>query len=128
MGRKSIRFVQGKGEIRLPLASAPFLFGLTGGKPVAVEELELWPGDRVGFRTDAAGAVDFLELQPPVSTSQKCRPAQSAAAKFRSRVTPGRSSTMAGRPPTIRLNRVDLPTLGRPTMTTVAFLTERGSR
>lgn len=75
MGRKSIRFVQGKGEIRLPLASAPFLFGLTGGKPVAVEKLELWPGDRVGFRTDAAGAVDFLELQPPVKGASDDRSA-----------------------------------------------------
>src|SRR5690606_2275249 len=34
----------------------------------------------------------------------------------RSRVTPGRSSTRAMRRPTSRLNSVDLPTLGRPTM------------
>src|SRR5919106_2956475 len=38
---------------------------------------------------------------------------------MRSRVTPGVSSTIARRRPVIRLKRVDLPTLGRPTMATV---------
>src|SRR5262249_35213402 len=36
----------------------------------------------------------------------------------RSRVTPGTSSTSAGRPPTRRLYSVDLPTFGRPTIAT----------
>src|SRR5204863_3232432 len=40
----------------------------------------------------------------------------------RSRVTPGRSSTNAKRLPTRRLNRVDLPTFGRPTMATVKLM------
>src|ERR1017187_4521076 len=35
---------------------------------------------------------------------------------MRSRVMPGSSPTMARREPTRRLNSVDLPTLGRPTM------------
>src|ERR1035441_3214 len=38
---------------------------------------------------------------------------------MRSRVMPGSSPTIARRCPVIRLKRVDLPTLGRPTMTTV---------
>src|SRR6266850_7278463 len=37
---------------------------------------------------------------------------------MRSRVVPGRSSTMAMRSPTRRLKRVDLPTFGRPTIAT----------
>ena len=38
---------------------------------------------------------------------------------MRSRVTPGVGSTSAWRRPTSRLNRVDLPTFGRPTIATV---------
>jgi hypothetical protein len=61
-----LRFVRGKGTIRLPLASSPALFGLGGGRVTATEQLELWPGDRVRYRTDDAGRIDFLELRPPV--------------------------------------------------------------
>src|SRR5260221_13839105 len=39
---------------------------------------------------------------------------------MRSRVVPGRSSTIATRSPTRRLKSVDLPTFGRPTMATTA--------
>src|SRR5690606_6834114 len=42
------------------------------------------------------------------------------SASRRSRVTPGVSSTSAILRPTSRLNSVDLPTLGRPTMATSA--------
>ena len=66
--------------------------------------------------------------QPPVSTSMKWTPSQSASVSLRSRVTPGRSSTMATCSPTIRLNSVLLPTLGRPTMTTVGKRHDAGSR
>src|SRR5579872_5369180 len=38
---------------------------------------------------------------------------------MRSRVIPGSSPTMARRCPVMRLKRVDFPTLGRPTITTV---------
>ena len=55
---------------------------------------------------------------PPVSTTVKACPHHSASSSLRSRVTPGRSSTTAARRPTMRLTRVDLPTLGRPAMTT----------
>ena len=44
---------------------------------------------------------------------------QAGPAWRRSRVTPGLSSTRASSCPTSRLNRVDLPTLGRPTIATV---------
>ena len=58
-------------------------------------------------------------IHPPVSTSSKCRPSHSASRAFRSRVTPGRSSTIASRLPRMRLNKVDFPTLGRPTIETI---------
>lgn len=66
MGQRSVRLVRGKGEMRLKLADRPFLFGLAGGKPVSVESLEIWPGDNVRYRVGADGAIDFLELVPPV--------------------------------------------------------------
>src|SRR5215212_2841909 len=46
-------------------------------------------------------------------------PSRLASPSRRSRVTPGRSSTSASFLPTSRLNRVDLPTLGRPTIATM---------
>src|SRR4051812_17120696 len=56
---------------------------------------------------------------PAVSMTLKTMPARFASPSRRSRVTPGRSSTSARRFPTSLLNRVDLPTFGRPTMATV---------
>ena len=53
-------------------------------------------------------------IHPPVSTSVNRRPSHSAVTALRSRVTPGRSCTMASRRPRMRLTSVDLPTLGRP--------------
>src|SRR5690242_10033220 len=58
---------------------------------------------------------------PPVSISSKRRPSCSASPWMRSRVMPGSSPTMARRCPVIRLKRVDFPTLGRPTITTVGM-------
>src|SRR5688500_12313466 len=57
---------------------------------------------------------------PPVSTSENSRPRHSTVPYSRSRVVPGRSSTIARRSPTSRLKRVDLPTFGRPTTATTA--------
>ena len=57
-------------------------------------------------------------IQPPVSTSSKEVPSHSAWTDFRSRVTPGCSSTTAMRRPTMRFSNEDLPTLGRPAITT----------
>ena len=45
-------------------------------------------------------------------------PAEGLSALSRSRVTPGRSCTIAIRFRAIQLNRADFPTLGRPTMAT----------
>jgi hypothetical protein len=83
--------------------------------------------DHVGFgdgdprlvldaRFDGVARVD---LEAAVSTSMNRRPFQSAMPYSRSRVVRARSSTIAARWPTIRLNRVDFPTLGRPTMATI---------
>src|SRR5688572_33164567 len=65
---------------------------------------------------------------PPVSTSENSRPRHSTVPYSRSRVVPGRSSTIASRSPTSRLKRVDLPTLGRPTTATTARGTLGGER
>ena len=59
---------------------------------------------------------------PAVSITVKVRSPSRATPSRRSRVTPGRSSTKASRLPTSRLNRVDLPTFGRPTMATVKLI------
>jgi len=66
LGQSSVRLVRGKGEVRLPVARGPYLFTRAGGRSVPAERLELWPGDRVRYRLDGAGAIDFLELVPPV--------------------------------------------------------------
>src|SRR5438552_5482009 len=58
---------------------------------------------------------------PPVSITSKRRPSCSATPWMRSRVMPGSSPTMARRCPVMRLKRVDFPTLGLPTMTTVGM-------
>ena len=57
-------------------------------------------------------------IQPPVSTRRNSRACHSATTSLRSRVTPAFSSTIASRRPTMRLNSVDFPTFGRPTMAT----------
>jgi len=66
LGKTSVRVIRGKSEVRVELASSPTLLGWSGGHPVPVDQLELWPGDRIRYRTDARGAIDFLELRPPV--------------------------------------------------------------
>src|SRR5690554_1374111 len=78
--------------------------------------------------TSAASTLRLMGLShsspdqsPPVSSSRKVRPSSvTTCASLTSRVTPGTSATMASRRPTRRLNRLDLPTLGRPTMATLA--------
>ncbi len=57
-----------------------------------------------------------------MSTSQKLFPAHSAREKCRSRVVPGSSVTIAVFAPTMRLNRADLPTFGRPMSATIGVL------
>ena len=58
-------------------------------------------------------------MMPPVSSRMKGWPAQSVVSVMRSRVTPAVSCTTERLSPMMRLKRVDLPTLGRPTMATV---------
>lgn len=65
-GRR-LRLVRGKGEVRLGLSDAPYLFGYGGGRAVTVTELDLWPGDKVRYRKGGDGRIDFLELVPPVN-------------------------------------------------------------
>jgi len=60
---------------------------------------------------------------PPVSTRIKCRPSTYIEAWSLSLVTPGRLSTRASLDRERRLNSVDLPTLGLPTMTISGIMT-----
>ena len=60
--------------------------------------------------------ADRLDTLGPIMVNS--RPIHSTSAYMRSRVTPGISSTIATRWPAILLKKVDLPTLGRPTMAT----------
>jgi stage II sporulation protein D len=76
VGTGGIRLVKGKGAIKLPVSPEVALFGRSGGRAVPVEALELWPGDRVRYRTSSAGAIDFLELQPPVKGTSDDRSAK----------------------------------------------------
>ena len=69
------------------------------------------PGERGGVALLQAGGVDDREFEI----------AERASPSRRSRVTPGVSSTSASLRPTSRLNSVDLPTLGRPMMATLAL-------
>ena len=73
---KELELVQGKGSIRLPIAQDAILFGRSGGNPVPQSRLPLWPGDSVAFRTNAAGAIDFLELELPVKGTADDRTAR----------------------------------------------------
>jgi len=75
VGEGSLRLIEGKGSVRLPIAPDAALFGLAGGRAVPAARLELWPGDRVQYRT-SRGAIDFLELQPPVKGTADDRSAK----------------------------------------------------
>lgn len=61
-----LKIFRGKRAIELDLGEAPVLFGISGEVPVPVEELRLWPGDRIRYRRDGRGKVDFLERIQPV--------------------------------------------------------------
>jgi len=73
---RGMRIVVGKGELRLALSPALRLFALGAGRPTSVGQLSLWPGDRIRFRRDAGGKVDFLELAPPVKGTSDDRSAK----------------------------------------------------
>ena len=81
------------------------------------ESMAIWACSRIWVKITSLEAGSM----PPVSTRENLRPHHSASPKIRSRVTPGVSSTMERRFPTILLKSVDFPTLGRPTMATIGF-------
>ena len=62
----ALRLVRGKGWSVRRLAPQVRLFGRVADRPTAVPTLRLWPGDRIRYRTDAKGRIDFLELRGPV--------------------------------------------------------------
>jgi stage II sporulation protein D len=76
VGPRGVGLVRGKGAIELPVAPGVALFGRSGGRTAPSSRLALWPGDRVRYRTDPAGRIDFLELQPPVKGTSDDRTAK----------------------------------------------------
>jgi hypothetical protein len=71
----------------------------------------------LGLGTHTAGQAGWIIILPTGGVDDgKIQTQQLASPKRRSRVTPGWSSTSASFLPTRRLNKVDLPTLGRPIM------------
>ena len=65
-GNGRLHLVPGKGDLTLPVSPSASLFALSGGRAVPARRLDLWPGDRIRFRTGSGGAVDFLEIRGPV--------------------------------------------------------------
>ena len=74
----------GSYETTVTIGDRPWLFGLAGGRTVAVGSLELWPGDRVRYRKGSDGRV----VSQDVTWSQR----ESARPAMRS----GRSSRRSG--------------------------------
>ena len=70
-----LRIRRGSAEARHPVAGRAVLFALQGGRAHPVRTLELWPGDRIRYRTDTAGAIDLLELAAPVKGASDDRSA-----------------------------------------------------
>ena len=75
-GDGTVRLVVDGGGLRLRVAREAALFGWGGGAVVPVARLALWPGDRVRYRADAGGAIDFLELRPPIKGTSDDRSAK----------------------------------------------------
>src|ERR1700722_20135563 len=78
------------------------------------------------WRMRPARVSGAASSNPAVSIRRAFRPRNMASASLLSRVTPGVSATKAARLPASRLNSVDLPTLGRPAMTTVVAMSAPG--
>lgn len=74
-GDGRLRVISGRSESVLRMAASPHLFSTSGGRAVSSGGLVLWPGDRIRFRTDRAGRVDFVELCPPVKGASDDRSA-----------------------------------------------------
>src|SRR5512138_698044 len=83
---------------------------------------------RAFSRTLSLKGSSATPKRPPVSTRVKRRPPSVHSAARLSRVMPGSEWTRDLRRPRMRLNRVDLPTLGKPTMTTRGSFVTAGPR
>jgi stage II sporulation protein D len=70
-----LRLIQGKEDSQIPVGNEPVLFAWTGGRLSKARRLDLWPNDRVRFRTDKEGRIDFLEMRPPVKGTSDDRSA-----------------------------------------------------
>jgi hypothetical protein len=62
---RGLSLVRGSGSAALTVASSPRLFTAVGPQTFPVQNLQLWPGDRVRFHVDGKGQIDLLELRPP---------------------------------------------------------------
>ena len=70
------------------------------------------------LRISSSKISSEFTTQPPVSTTENSRPSHSDFPYWRSRVVPASSLTIACLVLVRRLNNVDFPTLGRPTIAT----------
>ena len=71
---------------------------------------------RTRLKYSVGSSMRLRRRMPAVSTNRSGPSSVSITVSIASRVVPGMSCTIARSAPTIRLNRVDLPTLGRPTI------------
>ena len=105
---------------------------LTTSKITSTSSSATWTWVKISRAKSSPPRSPFSRAMPPVSTSVNGRPSHSTSALSRSRVTPGRSCTIAIRLRAIQLNRADFPTLGRPTIATTPgtslLYCERGAR
>ncbi len=97
--------------------------GVMPGHGVDDEHDDVGLGDgQPGLLLDASlDRVVRVDLEPARVDDDERRPFHSVSPYRRSRVVRARSSTIAVRWPTIRLNSVLLPTFGRPTMATTGM-------
>jgi stage II sporulation protein D len=62
---RALSLVRGSGAAASTVAPSARLFTAVGPQTFPVQQLQLWPGDRVRYHVDAKGQIDLLELRPP---------------------------------------------------------------
>ena len=63
---KKLELAEGQGHRTIVLDPAVRLLRGSGETFQSVAALTLWPGDRIRYRENAKGKVDYLELRPPI--------------------------------------------------------------
>jgi stage II sporulation protein D len=122
---KRLRMFRGTSEITLAVAEGARLFAVSGGKSVPESRLALWPGDRVRYRLNGTGRIDFLEVVAPLKGLSDDR--SSSVYSWEVRKTRRELETAANR--RVAVGRLqDLRVLRRGRSGRVVELEVRGSR